>query len=320
MKKKIVITICAASAIIIALLFHTHHQKAKPMPFVDTWMTMSTFASFTSYSTSIGQYEKEKQAVKSAFEAVEEHLSIFNPESDISVLNKNRSIVLPIKNSTNTVCDPLAVITYALQVARESGGAFDITINPLMKLWGFRSSTRTAERPSQDKLNAALALVDYKSIVLTTNTDNTVTIKLTKQGTEIDLGGIAKGYAVDLAYEKLCEIGAENFLINLGGNIRVHGSPNGERRFWRIGVRDGRKPEVIENTAYELKSSQAIATSGSYERYVEIDGKRYSHIIDPRTGNPVERTDSVSIVADSAMEADALSTAYFVIGKFSSEK
>ena len=135
-------------------------------------------------------------------------------------------------------------------------------------------------------------------------------------GAELDFGAIAKGYAVDLAYERLVESGFTDFLINLGGNIRVCGSPEPGRKEWNVAVRDpsGRRPPSL--LPRPLRSGEAVATSGSYERFIEIDGRRFSHIIDPRTGHPVDNgLGSVSVIAPSAMMADAYSTTLFVLGR-----
>ena len=132
---------------------------------------------------------------------------------------------------------------------------------------------------------------------------------------ELDLGGIAKGAAVDYAFERLRAAGYADFVVNLGGNIRVSGRPHPRRRTWHVAVRDPGNPSRTVDGALELADGEAVATSGSYERFVEIGGRRYSHIIDPRTGMPVARGGSVSVVAPSAMRADAWSTAFFVQGK-----
>ena len=130
---------------------------------------------------------------------------------------------------------------------------------------------------------------------------------------QLDLGGIAKGYAVDRAFEALRDMGETDFLINLAGNMRAHGRPAPTRPGWRIGIRN----PFAEGTHFGtlvLADGEGIATSGSYERYVIIDGVRHGHILDPRNGRPVSGMIAVTVVATSAMEADALSTALFVLG------
>jgi thiamine biosynthesis lipoprotein len=151
--------------------------------------------------------------------------------------------------------------------------------------------------------------VGYKNIEL--DSEN-VSVKFLNKGTKIDFGGIAKGYAVDRAKDILISRGIKNSLINLGGNIFALGNAPGKKN-WRIGVHDPRNKGKLLHS-FEL-TNRAISTSGNYERFFEIRGKRYSHIINPITGIPCQGIISVTVVADSAEEADALSTAIFVMGE-----
>jgi thiamine biosynthesis lipoprotein len=130
-------------------------------------------------------------------------------------------------------------------------------------------------------------------------------------GMELDLAGIAKGYAVDRAAAILREHGVERGMVNLGGNIYAIGSPPGEDG-WPVGIRDPRGGSSVVGSL--LLEDQAVATSGNYENYIELEGQIYGHIIDPRTGRPVSRTLSVTVVAPRALDADALSTGLFVLG------
>lgn len=286
-------------------------QKSEVASISRQWLSMGTIAVYDSYSKE--NVDEEAKIVRAAFDEVSKELSVFSQSSALSRLNQEGVLVIPAAASSNT--NLLKVLTFALEVARSTDGAFDPTINPLMRLWGFRKDTREAVMPSDDALRAALNCVGFRHISISTNSNSSVTIKLLHPGVELDLGGIAKGYAVDLAYERLVKAGATNFLLNLGGNIRVCGVPSKNRTSWSIAIRDPASPDRTTGEIIELHSGEAVATSGSYERYVVIDGKQYSHIIDPRTGLPVERTDSVTVIAPSAILADALSTARFVDGE-----
>jgi thiamine biosynthesis lipoprotein len=140
---------------------------------------------------------------------------------------------------------------------------------------------------------------------------------LDKAGARIDLGGIAKGYAVDVCYRKLRDIGARDVMINMGGNIRCMG--RGRRhRPWTIGVQSPFERDRLVGTV-ALSDGMALATSGHYEKYVVIEGRRYAHVIDPRTGRPVQGMAGVTVLGSTAAEADALSTALFVAGLRESE-
>lgn len=280
------------------------------------WISMSTQAELSTDAPP-NQASVFSSIAQNAFNEVSQTFSVFNENSLLSDLNRNGFISLPILSPEDekTSLNPLSVISCALIIAQKSNGAFDPTIEPLMALWGFRKTTRMATAPSNDVIQKTLNLVGYHHIVITTNANlSTATVSFDSPNIQLDLGGIAKGYAVDLAYERLLQAGATNFLLNLGGNIRVHGRPSRSRRHWRVAIRDPENPNQTTGEILTLSSGQAVATSGSYERFVIINGKHYSHIIDPRTGFPTKRSDSVSVIAPTAMEADALSTANFVLG------
>jgi thiamine biosynthesis lipoprotein len=199
-------------------------------------------------------------------------------------------------------------------VARDTDGAFDPTVNPLMRLWGFRGGeTRTAP-PGDDEIAAALERVGWSHVALVKTLVGGMSVFMGRSGMEIDLGGIAKGAAVDFAFDRLRAAGYRDFMVNLGGNIRVSGRPEPGRDEWRVAIRDPANPDATVGDPVILQDGEAVATSGSYERFVEIGGVRYSHIIDPRTGRPAGRAGSVSVVAPTAAEADAYSTASFVQG------
>lgn len=275
------------------------------------WLSMGTVARYVGRGSSRHD-AANAEIVKAAFDEVEWDLSVFNPESAISKLNEEGYIRLQVCNDPCEF-DFLKVVSFAIEVARTTEGAFDPTVNPLMRIWGFRKDTVVVEAPSGEMIDKALAAVGFGKVVISTNENGMAEVRL-GNGVELDLGGIAKGYAVDLAYERLKRSGVRDFIIDLGGNIRVDGNPSKDRIFWRIAVRDPADPTKNTGEMIELESGEAVATSGSYERFVEIGGKHYSHIIDPRTGWPVERGGSVTAIAKSAMEADAFSTAGFVAG------
>jgi thiamine biosynthesis lipoprotein len=244
--------------------------------------------------------------VARAFRLVETNLSVFAADSVVSRLNRGETISMALDAPF------VKVVQFALETAEDSGGAFDPTVNPLMRAWGFRGGIPAG--PSEAALSNALASVGWRRISICNGTTDEIVVSA--GGAELDLGAIAKGYAVDFAYERLVEDGFTDFLINLGGNIRVCGAPEPGRKEWNVAVRDpsGRRPP--SPLPRPLRSGEAVATSGSYERFVEIDGRRYSHIIDPRTGHPVDNgLGSVSVIAPSAMMADAYSTTLFVLGK-----
>jgi thiamine biosynthesis lipoprotein len=208
---------------------------------------------------------------------------------------------------------PVAVspsILKTLQAAKNIGdlsdGAFDVTFLAVGKLWSLKPEHPII--PDDDAIQKALGLVNYRDLVLD---EEAGTAFLPKEGMLLDLGGIAKGTAVDLAIRSLKGSGIENALVNAAGDIYALGNrPDGTP--WKVGIQDPRKKPGLLG---ELRvSNRSVSTSGDYERMVIIDGKRYHHIINPRTGKPSEGVISVTIVAPSAEEADGLATAVFLLG------
>ena len=271
-----------------------------------SWPVMGTVAELTIRGAGERAAEKARTLAGNAFRLVETNLSVFVADSIVARLNRGENVRVAADGSFATVA------RFALETAEASGGAFDPTVNPLMRAWGFRGGVPAV--PSPAALSNALATVGWRQIVLSPASDGDLLVS--SGNAELDFGAIAKGYAVDCAYAALVASGFTDFLINLGGNIRVCGSPASDRADWNIAVRDpsGRRPP--SPLPRPLRSGEAVATSGSYERYVEIDGRRYSHIIDPRTGIPVNNgLGSVSVIAPTATEADAYSTTLFVLGR-----
>lgn len=307
-----------ATATVAALaLFAPRSEKTRAGEYGAEFLSMGTVGSvrFTCCAgrDAMGRAEGGAEIVRAAFAEVEAAASVFRGDSPIARLNRDGAVTLP--PPANGGFDLAAVIRAALDAARESDGAFDPTVNPLMRLWGFRKGAAEATMPSGEALRAALEKVGWREVRLETLDGGATRVSFARAGMELDLGGIAKGAAVDFAFERLRAAGYADFVVNLGGNIRVSGRPHPRRRTWHVAVRDPGNPSRTVDGALELADGEAVATSGSYERFVEIGGRRYSHIIDPRTGMPVARGGSVSVVAPSAMRADAWSTAFFVQGK-----
>ena len=204
--------------------------------------------------------------------------------------------------------DTFALIETAVRYSRLTAGAFDISVGPLVALWGIGQGG--ARVPSPEEIARARSLCGYERIELDATAS---TVRLPEAGMRLDLGGIAKGYAADEVSAILADGGIRSAIIDLGGNIVVIGSrPAGGK--WRIGVQDPRKTRGEYLGIVEVADA-TVVTSGVYERYFEKDGVRYHHILDPATGAPA-RTGllGVSIVARRSTDADALSTGVFVLG------
>ncbi|MCM8757827.1 MAG: FAD:protein FMN transferase [Candidatus Omnitrophica bacterium] len=240
-----------------------------------------------------------KEAGKIAFEEIkkiESLLSKYDPSSEIYLLNQNAKAKL----SPQT----LYVIKKAKEFWEKSEGAFDITVGVLLELWGFDKHSRYRV-PTDEEIRQALDYVGLDKVKI----DEENRIVEIKKGMILDLGGIAKGYAVDCAVSKLKEKGINSALINIGGDIYCLGKKFGKP--WRVGIKDPKTKGIRKIVELEDK---AIATSGSYENYFSKDNFIYTHIFDPKKGRPVDsKIISITIVADDCLTADALATATFVL-------
>jgi thiamine biosynthesis lipoprotein len=220
--------------------------------------------------------------------------------SDVCRINQ-RAGIAPVRVDP----DIMAMLLLAKKYSELSHGAFDVTVGPLMELWGFGS--KNPHIPPPDSIKAARALVGSADLLLDQEAG---TVFLRRSGMKIDLGAIAKGYATEKALQVIRTYGVKKALIDAGGNIRVIGT-NQKDRPWRIGIKDPRKPEGI--AAIVPLENQAAVTSGDYYRFFEVDGKRYHHIIDPRSGYPATTTMAATVIAADAGLADVLSTVFFVL-------
>lgn len=223
-------------------------------------------------------------------------LSAASPSSEISRLNGEGGGAVSE--------DTAAILKTALAVYQETGGLFDCTIYPLVKLWGFPAEEYHI--PTDAELAAVLPLVDSSKLAFDGNA-----LRL-EPGQAIDFGGVGKGYAAQRVMEIFREYGVKSGMVSLGGNVQVLGAKP-DKSPWRIGVRD---PEGGGYFAVLSLEDKAAVTSGGYERYFEAGGRTYIHILDPRTGRPAESDLlSVTVVSRDGAKADALSTALFLMGR-----
>ena len=248
-------------------------------------------------------YTEDEQILKDAMEECgryEQMLSRTIEGSDVWRINHADGE--PVEVSEDTA----AILRCAAEISRKSAGAFDITIAPASMMWDFTSGK--AELPDAEALAAAAELVDYSKVQVE---GNTVTLP---KGMMIDLGGIAKGYIADRIKEYMKERGIEHAILSFGGNIVAIGKkPDGTD--WKVGIQDIDKP-TGEYMLVAANRGGSTVTSGIYERGFEIDGVRYHHLLNPKTGWPEQNElASVTILSDSSMEGDALATAAFILGR-----
>lgn len=244
-------------------------------------------------------------AAKAAFARIKQLngiMSDYEPESELMQLCQTAGQGKPIPVSR----DLFRVVARAQALSERTGGAFDMTVGPLVRLW--RKARRTREMPAPEQIAAARRLVDYRNIRLDPKGR---TIELTVSGMQLDLGGIAVGYAIDEVLQLLKDRGIESALLDGSGDIGVSGAPPGTTG-WRIGVAP-LEPDA-DPSRYLLLQNAAVTTSGDAWQFVEIDGKRYSHIVDPATGLGLADRMSVTIVARDCTAADSYATAVCVMG------
>lgn len=248
------------------------------------------------YARDVDEAERARRAAFAELAGVDERMSDYREQSEVSLLSR-RSGSGPIP-----VSEPLFRVLWAAERFSElSGGAFDVTVGPVVELW--RKARREARLPDPQELREALERTGWRKLVLDPSAR---TARLERPGMRLDLGGIAKGYACDRALEALARLGIRRAMVDTGGGMALGDPPPG-RAGWRIQVAD-RSENVL------ILAGCGVATSGDWERYVEIDGVRYSHIVDPSTGLGLTSRILVTVVAPDGMSADALSTALSVLG------
>lgn len=244
-----------------------------------------------------------KSAMKEAmdeFQRIDDLMSSYKPDSAVSKVNKTGSTAkVPVGREV------YSVLRDAVAISAASDGAFDPTIWPVSQLWGFDHGGGV---PNAGLLANKLKYVGYHKLILD---DNSWSVGYNVDGMGIDLGAIAKGWAIDRAMEKLVARGIRNAIIDAGGDLRIIGSRPG-KEFWRIGVQNPRDPGALIFT-FDLTNT-ALVTSGDYERFFLVGGVRYHHILDPGTGQPARGCQSVTVLAPTTAEADASATAAFVLG------
>ncbi|MEO5802257.1 MAG: FAD:protein FMN transferase [Verrucomicrobiota bacterium] len=267
----------------------------RSQPLLGTFVTISAYGS---------NREKTQQAVSEAFgeiQRIDSLMSLHRADSELNFLN-SRGALEPVKVSPEL----FQVIAKAQEIAAETAGSFDITIRPLADLWGF--IWKEYRMPTDSELEAVLPRVNYKLIEIDPALQ---TIRFLKPGVSIDLGGIGKGYAVDGAIEKLQTFGISKAMVKIGGDLRVIGSPPGKGH-WTVQIEDPKKEGHRHNISLR---DAALSTSGNYENFFTIKGKRFSHILNPRTGLPIQNVSACTVSASTCTESDAYATAFFVYGR-----
>ncbi|MBI4824904.1 MAG: FAD:protein FMN transferase [Nitrospirae bacterium] len=289
--------------------------------FKKTRTEMFTTVTITVVSDSDKKAEEAIDAGFAEIKRIGELINYYSPDSELTAINRAAG-----KNPVKVSKDTLDNIMKAIHISDVTAGAFDPAIGPVIKLWGFSKDPSKRFVPDKDAVSNALRLIDYKKVKINEATSE---VYLEDAGMELDLGGIAKGYGADKAIEVIKAKGITAALVAIAGDIKGYGRrPDGQS--WRVGVQnprpktDKKSPTLTKGgeggfdddilTALYL-TDQAVSTSGDYERFFTQDGKRYHHIIDPKTGFPSEsQAISVSVIAPQGYISDGISTGVFVLG------
>lgn len=285
------------------LTLFTFCSSDKPFKTTEqTELLMDTVVRISVYHESDRDEADIRSAIIEAFRPIREIDSLANSYSDssaVALINEHADDG-PV-HIDGTLCD---IFEQSLRISTLSDGAFDISVLPLLDLWNFAADAPAV--PGSTAIREALDLVDYRKIALTESS-----VEFEKEGMRVDLGGIAKGYAADLAMDILQQRGFRDAMVNAGGDFKaVSGElTRGKRKVW---IRHPRQREAFYG--YFMMDNGSVATSGDYERYFLEDSVKYHHILDPSTGYPVRGCVSVTVRADDVVDADALATAVFVLG------
>lgn len=278
-------------------------RPAQPLfRYEDTHSAMGTVFTVVAYGRDRTFLSEVCREVFGEIDRLDDEMSNYKPASELSQINREAA-ERPVMVSPEL----FRLIRYSLALSEETNGAFDITVGPLVKAWGFfRGKGRV---PKSEELTEVMKHVGYRHVQLDSEKR---TIRFDTKGIEIDLGAIAKGYALDRAAEILRTDGITSALISSGtSSVYAVGSPPGQRG-WKVSIRDpydkNKAADVI------LLKNYSLSVSGNYEKFFKLHGKIYSHILDPKTGRPVENMLSTAVLAATGEQTDALSTSCYVLG------
>ncbi|HEX7878639.1 MAG TPA: FAD:protein FMN transferase [Candidatus Eisenbacteria bacterium] len=266
------------------------------------WLVMGTTCEVTLGTADDELARRGFDAAWRELALVDSLMSLYRPSSELCRVNREAAHA-PVAVSEPT----FTVIDAAQRMAESSDGAFDITVKPLMDLWGFYR--KAGHRPDATAIDSTRALTGWQRLVLDRELH---TVRFTTPGMALDLGGIAKGYALDRAMAAVMRCGIRDALIDLGGNIIARGSAGHDAPGWPVALRDPACPDSVTSLAWLV--NEAISSSGGYEKSVVLDGVTYGHILDVRRGEPVRGVAGTTVVAPGAMQGDALSTTLAVLG------
>ncbi|GLQ30307.1 FAD:protein FMN transferase [Litoribrevibacter albus] len=288
-------------------IFQKNHEVQQTGPAKSSYQGQAMGTTYSVVYVTDGQVEEGviHARIDQAINLVNDQMSTYKTDSNLSIFNQK-----PAGACYKFPPDTYKVLEMAMEISETTNGAFDVTIGPLVNLWGFGPDYSDHTKPSDESIQELKSTkVGFHNVIL--KGDN---LACKEKDVYVDLSAIAKGYAVDLVAENLDKLGITSYLVEIGGELKAKGiKPNKE--LWHIAIENpqaemGRSVHKV----LELKDS-GIATSGDYRNYYEVDGKRFSHTIDPKSGYPIEHNlASISVLHDSVAYADAMATAMNVMG------
>ncbi len=287
----------------LAVLVSCSPAKPKTEQYQLNGNTMGTYYVVKFYSDTAVDTVALQQQIDTELELVNDLMSTYRPQSELMRFNRhNDNTVFPLSAQTRTV------VAEALRIAEQTAGVLDVTVGPLVELWGFGARGRTAQVPTAADIAQAWAVVGFTRLILTEQG-----LVKTEPRLAVDLSPIAKGFGVDQIAAMLEQHNIGNYLVEIGGEMRLKGHKPGQQP-WKVAIE---QPAAATERAVQrilMPGDMGLATSGDYRNYFEEDGVRYSHLLDPRTGKPIQnRTVSVTVLHPSCMTADGYATALNVM-------
>jgi thiamine biosynthesis lipoprotein len=286
-------------ALLPTLVFATSHSLIRVEGSVDA---MGTGFSIVAYGEDRGRVESAVAQGLEEARRLDEMLSNYKPDSEWSQMN-SQAADHPFRASSEL----FNLLSACLEYSRQSEGTFDISVGPLMKLWGFYKGT--GHLPHRAEVRGALSLVGYGNVVLEASNHR---VRFAKRGVELDPGGIGKGYAVDRIAQILKGDGVQHALISGGGSsiYAIGAPPDGQG--WKVDIKNPRDPSKPVESVFLMDES--MSTSGTYEQFFRAEGRLFSHIMDPRTGYPAQGMLSVSVITPQTIDSEAWAKPYYILG------
>ncbi len=289
------------AAVLLLFIFSCSPRDRKNQPVEKSRFLLDTLVRISVYDKC--SVKKAGSAIDRAFDLMQELEAKTSIHVDTSEVK--RIVQKAGRNAVKISEETFLLLEHSVEISRQTQGIFDVTIGPIKDLWGFLETSPRVPDPAE--IRSLLSLVNYRDILFK---DDSVMLRSPLM--EIDLGGIAKGYIIDRAVASLKKTGMRSGIVEAGGDLRIWGD-HPYREMWKIGIKHPRGDGNDLIGVIQTKEI-SIATSGDYERYFIRDGKRYHHLIDPRTGYPATSCVSVTIVTENATLADAYATAVFIMG------